>query len=136
YHEGPRQTTVAPTSKPPTVTGRFTVNFTAINLIYRPEMGNPKSRLFSSTERVFAKLLGQILKSSDIGPDFMNCSLSALRSLNEGKNTGVDTVCTYHKVATAPPFDPVHIYHKFLNETTGFTKMGAYNLDPNSLFVN
>ncbi|XP_058019095.1 mucin-16-like [Ahaetulla prasina] len=136
YHEAPPQTTVSPTSKPPVATECFTLNFTTKNLIYRPQMSNPKSKLFSSTQGVFSKLLGQILKASKIGPDLINCSLSTLRPVNQGKNTGVDSVCCYRKTATAPPFDRVNIYHKFINETNGFTKMERYNMDPDSLFVN
>ncbi|XP_015665431.1 mucin-16 [Protobothrops mucrosquamatus] len=136
YHEASPVTTVSPTSKPPVTTECFTVNFIATNLIYRPQMDNPKSKLFSSTQRVFGNLLGQILNASKIGPDFINCSLSTLRSVNQDKNTGVDSVCCYRKITTAPPFDRVNIYHKFVNETNGFTKIETYSLDPNSLFVN
>ncbi|XP_026554784.1 mucin-16 isoform X1 [Pseudonaja textilis] len=136
YHEESPQTTVSPTTKPPVATECFTLNFTTNNLIYRPQMSNPKSKLFSSAQAIYAKLLGQILKTSKIGPDFISCTLSTLRSVNQGKNTGIDSVCCYHKKATAPPFDRVNIYHKFINETNGFTKMERYSLDPNSLFVN
>lgn len=62
--------------------------------------------------------------------------LFLLRSVNQRKYTGIDSVCCYRKAATAPPFDPINIYQKFINETNHFTKMGRYNLDPNSLFVN
>ncbi|KAM3851209.1 mucin-16-like isoform 2-T2 [Vipera latastei] len=127
---------VSPTSKPPVPTECFTVNFIGTNLIYRPQMDNPKSKLFSSIQKVFSKLLGQILNTNNIGPELINCRLSTLRPVNQGKNTGVDSVCCYHKTATAPPFDRVNIYHKFLYETNGFTKMERYRLDPNSLFVN
>ncbi|XP_060550611.1 mucin-16 isoform X5 [Pantherophis guttatus] len=136
YHEAPPQTTLSPTSKLPAATECFTVNFTATNLIYRSEMANPTSRIFSTTQRFFDKLLGDILKKSDIGPDLINCRLSTLRSVNQRKYTGVDSVCCYRKAATAPTFDPINIYQKFINETNHFTKMGRYNLDPNSLFVN
>ncbi|KAM3855996.1 mucin-16-like isoform 6-T6 [Vipera latastei] len=136
YHEASPVTTVSPTSKPPVATECFTVNFIATNLIYRPQMDNPKSKLFSSTQRVFSKLLGQILDTSKIGPDLINCSLSALRTVNQGSSTGVDSVCCYRKIITAPPFDRVNTYRKFINETNGFTKMETYSLDPNSLFVN
>ncbi|XP_060550610.1 mucin-16 isoform X4 [Pantherophis guttatus] len=136
YHEAAPQTTVSPTSKPPVATECFTLNFTTNNLIYRQQMSNPKSKLYISTQRVFSKLLGQILKASKIGPDLINCSLSTLRPVNEGKNTGVNSVCCYRKTTSAPPFDRVNIYHKFRNETNSFTKMERYNLDPNSLFVN
>ncbi|XP_026550000.1 mucin-16-like, partial [Notechis scutatus] len=125
-----------PTTKPPVATECFTVNFTATNLIYRPQMADPTSKVFSSTQRFFVNLLGQILKTSKIGPYLISCSLSTLRSVNQGENTGIDSVCCYRKNATAPPFDRVQIYHKFVNETNGFTKMGRYSLDPNSLFVN
>ncbi|KAL7992941.1 hypothetical protein Chor_017197, partial [Crotalus horridus] len=136
YHEAPPATTVSPTSKPPVATECFTVNFIATNLIYRPQMDNPASRIFSSTQRFLVNLLGQILNTSKIGPDLINCSLSTLRSVNQGENTGVDSVCCYRKTTTAPPFDRVNIYRKFINETNGFTKMERYSLDPNSLFVN
>ncbi|XP_015666188.1 mucin-16 [Protobothrops mucrosquamatus] len=127
---------VSPTSKPPMATECFTVNFIATNLIYRPQMDNPKSKLFSSAQGVFGNLLGQILNTNNIGPELINCSISTLRSVNQGRNTGVDSVCCYGKTATAPPFDRVNIYRKFINETNGFTRMERYNLYPNSLFVN
>ncbi|ETE57374.1 Mucin-16, partial [Ophiophagus hannah] len=87
YHEESPQTTVSPTSKPPVATECFTLNFTTNNLNYRPQMSNPKSKLFSSTQGVFCKLiimkhhlrpLGDILKNSDIGSNLINCSLSTL----------------------------------------------------------
>ncbi|XP_039205402.1 mucin-16-like isoform X2 [Crotalus tigris] len=136
YHEASPATTLSPTSRPPGATECFTVNFIATNLIYRPQMANPTSRLFSSTQRFLINLLGDILKNSDIGRDLINCRLSTLRPVNQGEYTGVDSVCCYRKVAAAPPFDPINIYQKFVNETNHFTKMGRYNLDPNSLFVN
>uniref|UniRef100_A0A2D4L8G5 SEA domain-containing protein n=1 Tax=Micrurus spixii TaxID=129469 RepID=A0A2D4L8G5_9SAUR len=136
YHEAALQTTVSPTSKPPMATECFTLNFITNNLIYRPQMSNPKSKLFSSAQGVFCKLLGQILNASKIGPDLINCRLSTLRSVNQKRYSGVDSVCCYRKAATAPPFDPINIYQKFIDETNHFTKMGRYNLDPNSLFVN
>ncbi|XP_013914362.1 PREDICTED: mucin-16-like [Thamnophis sirtalis] len=136
YHEASPPTTVSPTPKPQVATDCFTLNFTTNNLKYRTQMSIPKSKLFSSTQRLFSKLLGDIWKNSDIGPDFINCSLSTLRSVNQGKNTGVDSVCCYRKTATTPPFNRVNIYRKFRTETNGFTKMERFNLDPDSLFVN
>ncbi|XP_013924289.1 PREDICTED: mucin-16-like, partial [Thamnophis sirtalis] len=125
-----------PTSKPPVATECFTVNFTVTNLVYRPQMADPTSRTFRSTQLLFVKLMGQILNTSKIGPDLINCSLSTLRPVNKGKNTGVNSVCCYRRNPTAALFDRVNIYHKFRNETNGFTKMKNYNLDPNSFFVN
>ncbi|XP_026549271.1 mucin-16-like, partial [Notechis scutatus] len=105
YHEASPQTTLPPTTKPPVATECFTVNCTATNLIYRPQMADPTSKVFSSTQRFFVNLLGQILKTSKIGPYLISCSLSTLRSVNQGENTGIDSVCCYRKNATAPPFD-------------------------------
>lgn len=53
-----------------------------------------------------------------------------------GAATKVDTICTYRRNSTSPPFDRVQVYDEIINQTQGFTKMGPYTLDKNSLFVD
>lgn len=62
------------------------------------------------------------------------CSISS--SMENGMATKVDTICTYRRNSTTPPFDRVKVYHEIINQTQGFTKMGPYTLKENSLYVN
>ncbi|XP_053158838.1 mucin-16-like isoform X2 [Hemicordylus capensis] len=123
-----------PTTAPPPAMEQFTINFTATNLKYKPEMGIPKSKLFNSTERTFTSLMGQMFPKSTIGPMFTGCNLTALRSVDA--NTGIDSICHYRRNSTAPPFDREKVYHEFVNMTKGFTRMGPYSLERDSLYVN
>lgn len=58
------------------------------------------------------------------------------RPVGRGDNTGVDAVCTYTKEPSAPGLDRVGLYHEVSNKTGGITRLGPYNLDRHSLYVN
>ncbi|XP_042334795.1 mucin-16 [Sceloporus undulatus] len=135
YNEAPVQTTVLPKTTP--MVEHFTMNFTITNLRYKPEMGIPNSKTFGATEMALTTLLGRMLsKSSVIGPRYLGCRLTTLRPIKHGDETGMDSICTCRKDSTSPIFDRVKVYHEIVNKTNGFTKMGPYKLDPDSLYVN
>nr|XP_020636845.1 mucin-16-like [Pogona vitticeps] len=137
YHEPPiEQQGFIPLSNRPAGIEQFTTNFSVINLRYRPAMSDPRSTIFDSTQQVFTTLMGRTFKTSSIGPAFMRCNVTTLRSLSAGTGTGVDSVCAYRREATAPSFDRLAVYHEVVNKTQGFTKLGPYELDKTSLFVN
>ncbi|XP_061457837.1 mucin-16-like [Rhineura floridana] len=136
YHELPHQLGLVTTPSPKPASEQFTANFTVTNLRYKPEMTDPHSKTFLSTEKVLSTLLGQILEKSSIGPAHAGCNLIALSSLDDGMSTAVDMICTYRKDAAAPLFDRVKVYHELINTTNGFANIGPYKLDKNSLYVN
>nr|XP_028569881.1 LOW QUALITY PROTEIN: mucin-16 [Podarcis muralis] len=136
YHEPSRQPDLVPTPPHPPASERFTTNFTLTNLRYKAEMGDPSSKAFTSTQRVVTTLLGQMLRESSVGDAYSGCNVTALRSSNGGTATAVDTVCSYQRDVMAPQFDRVKVYQELINMTNGFTKMGPYTLDKDSLYVN
>ncbi|KAH0625905.1 hypothetical protein JD844_034274, partial [Phrynosoma platyrhinos] len=114
----------------------FAVNFTVTNLRYKPAMGIPHSKAFNATEMILTTLLGRMFNRSTLGPAFRGCEVTTLRPMKHGDETGMDFICTYRKDSASPVFDRVKVYHEMVNKTNGFTKMGPYKLDPNSLYVN
>ncbi|XP_054835651.1 mucin-16-like, partial [Eublepharis macularius] len=135
YHESPHRPASVPTTPAKPTSEEFTVNFTVTNLKYKPEMADPSSKVFTSTNRTFTTLLGRMLQKI-LGPAFAACSVTVLRSMNGGMATGVDSVCTYKSDSTAPQFDQVSVHRDLTNETNGFTQMRTYSLDRSSLCVN
>ncbi|XP_030396665.1 mucin-16 [Gopherus evgoodei] len=136
YNEAPALPTVLPTSAPVPAIERFTVNFTITNLKYNSQLGTPHSTQFNATEKALISLLNPILNNSSIGPAYIKCEVTAYRLVRAGNDTGVDAVCTYRRDSTTPPFDRVGVYHEIQNKTNGITKLGPYNLDKDSLYVN
>ncbi|KAF7235262.1 Mucin-16 [Varanus komodoensis] len=134
YSEGPAETTAFPMAT--RAVEHFTVNFTVTNLNYKPEMGTPNSSAFNATERALTALLGRILTSSSIGSAFVGCKVTSLSSLNNGDETGMDAVCAFQSDPTTPIFDRVKVYHELVNKTKGFSKMGPYDLERHSLYIN
>ncbi|XP_062815960.1 mucin-16 [Anolis carolinensis] len=137
YNEGYLQTTVSPKTTPTTTVAHFMANLTVTNLRFKPEMGIYHSKTFNATERPLLILLGRMLNQSNvIGSRYLGCQVTTFRPLNHGEETGMDAVCTYRNDSAAPAFDRVQVHHELVNKTSGFTKMGPYKLDPNSLYVN
>ncbi|XP_071885379.1 mucin-16 [Anas platyrhynchos] len=128
----------APTHPPTTTAGpeRFTINFTITNLPYDSNLATPNSARLNTTRRVMTTLLNRLLKDSSIGPAFLACGTTAFRPVGRGDNTGVDAVCTYTKEPSAPGLDRVGLYHEVSNKTGGISRLGPYNLDRDSLYVN
>lgn len=51
-------------------------------------------------------------------------------------NTGVDTICSYGNGSQVPKFNQAKVYQELKNMTNGITKLGIYNLDNKSLYIN
>ncbi|KFV49913.1 Mucin-16, partial [Tyto alba] len=115
--------------------GHFTVNFTVTNLLYTPTLGNPNSKKFIATKKTLTYLLDHVLKNSSISPAYTGCAVVALRSKDKD-DTGVDAICSYRDEPSDPKFNKVTIYHELSNMTNGITKMGHYNLNRQSLYIN
>lgn len=58
------------------------------------------------------------------------------RSEKNGAATGVDTICTYYHDPMSPPLDRKQLYQEVAQLTNGISKLGPYNLDRDSLYVN
>uniref|UniRef100_A0A670K312 SEA domain-containing protein n=1 Tax=Podarcis muralis TaxID=64176 RepID=A0A670K312_PODMU len=114
--------TPAQTTTPIPGVEQFTVNFTVTNLKYREEMGQPNSTVFNTTERALIAL-GRFLSNSSI------VFLQWEHTLQVGLHG-------FFPYVMAPQFDRVKVYQELINMTNGFTKMGPYTLDKDSLYVN
>ncbi|XP_053869902.1 mucin-16 [Malaclemys terrapin pileata] len=136
YNEAPALPTVLPISTPAPAIEHFTVNFTITNFKYDAQLGSPHSARFKATEKALISLLNPIFGSSSIGPDYIRCEVTAYSPVENGDGTHVDALCTYRNDSTRPKFDRAKVYHELSNKTGDITKLGPYNLDNSSLYVN
>uniref|UniRef100_K7FBE6 SEA domain-containing protein n=1 Tax=Pelodiscus sinensis TaxID=13735 RepID=K7FBE6_PELSI len=124
------------TQSPLPATELFTLNFTLTNLQYTPDLGNPGSPKFTSTQKIMLHYMDFLLTNSSIGPAYTDCKIMAFRSVMNRDDTGVDAVCSYRNDPTAPTFDRVKVYRELSSMTKNITQLGPYNLDKKSLYVN
>ncbi|KFP21299.1 Mucin-16, partial [Egretta garzetta] len=124
------------TQSPGPVTEQFTLNFTIINLRFTTDLGTPNSAKFNSTEKIMQHYIDPLLQKSSIGPYFTGCKVTGFRSVRNRDNTGVDAICNYGNSSQAPKFDQARVYQELRSMTNGITKLGIYNLDNKSLYVN
>ncbi|NWY61419.1 MUC16 protein, partial [Chionis minor] len=117
-------------------TGTFTVNFTITNLRYSSHLRNPYSAKFSATSRVLTAVLDQLFKKTSIHSVYTGCKMMAFRPAQKMEDTGVDAACTYKTDSAASQLDRVILYHEVSNKTNGFTNLGIYSLDQESLYIN
>ncbi|XP_025047428.1 mucin-16 [Alligator sinensis] len=139
YNEAPALPTTLPTTTLAAAVEHFTVNFTITNLQYTSTLGTPHSQKFNATERILTHLLDPIFRESSIGPAYTSCRVTAFRrDLGTGarNNIHVDAVCTYRRDSTSLKFDRVKVYQELSNKTKGITRLGPYNLNNTSLYVN
>ncbi|XP_010347904.3 mucin-16 [Saimiri boliviensis] len=113
----------------------FTLNFTITNLQYEENMW-PGSRKFNATERVLQGLLRPLFKYTSVGPLYSGCRLTLLRSEKDGEATRVDAICTHRPDPTGPGLDREQLYLELSQLTHGFTELGPYALNRDSLYVN
>ncbi|NXG02593.1 MUC16 protein, partial [Sakesphorus luctuosus] len=116
--------------------GHFTMNFTITNLMFTRDLEAPSSAKFRSTERIMQHYIHPLLQRSSVGPQFSGCRVTGFRSMKKRESTGVNTICSYTNSSQVPKFDSAEIYQELRNMTSGFTKLGIYNLDSKSLYVN
>ncbi|XP_075632386.1 mucin-16 [Balearica regulorum gibbericeps] len=115
---------------------QFTLNFTITNLRFTTDLGTPNSAKFNSTEKIMQHYIDPLLQKSSIGPYFTGCKVTGFRSVRNTDNTGVDTICSYGNGSQVPKFDQAKVYQELRNMTNGITKLGIYNLDNKSLYIN
>ncbi|XP_006898868.1 PREDICTED: mucin-16-like [Elephantulus edwardii] len=115
----------------------FTLNFTISNLRYSPDMGNPSSAIFNSTERVLQHLLRPLFQKSSLGPFYSGCRLISLRpEKDSAATTRVDAICTYYPEPVSRTLDREQLYWELSQLTQGISHLGPYTLDRDSLYVN
>ncbi|XP_060039999.1 mucin-16-like isoform X2 [Erinaceus europaeus] len=114
----------------------FTLNFTLTNLFFVPDMAQPGSTVFTSTQRTLTRLLGPLFKNTSVGSLFAGCRVTLLRPEKHKSGTRVDAVCTYRPDPLGPGLDREQLFWELSRETHGVTQLGFYTLDPNSLYVN
>ncbi|KFU93143.1 Mucin-16, partial [Chaetura pelagica] len=115
---------------------QFTLNFTVTNLMFTTDLRTPNSAKFRSTEKIMQHYINPLLQKSSIGPYFIGCKVTGFRSERNRDNTGVDSICSYGNRSQMPKFDQTKVYQELRNMTNGITKLGIYNLDNKSLYVN
>ncbi|KGL96591.1 Mucin-16, partial [Charadrius vociferus] len=115
---------------------QFTLNFTITNLRFTTDLGTPSSVKFNSTEKIMQHYIDPLLQKSSIGPYFTGCKVIGFRSVRNRDNTGVDTICNYGNGSQVPKFDQAKVYQELRSMTNGITKLGIYNLDNKSLYIN
>ncbi|XP_074707348.1 mucin-16 [Strix uralensis] len=147
------------TQSPGPVTEQFTLNFTITNLRFTTDLGTPNSARFNSTEKIMQHYFAALFRKSSIGPYFTGCKVTGfrspyhynkasmhfcmklhdiqfLRSVKNRDNTGVDTICSYGNGSQVPKFDQAKVYQELRSMTNSITKLGIYNLDSKSLYIN
>ncbi|XP_042650204.1 mucin-16 [Tyto alba] len=124
------------TQSPGLVIEQFTLNFTITNLRFTTDLGIPNSAKFSSTEKIMQHYIDPLLQKSSIGPYFTGCKVTGFRSVRNMDNTGVDTICSYGNGSQVPKFDQAKVYEELRSMTNSITKLGIYNLDNKSLYIN
>ncbi|KFP00687.1 Mucin-16, partial [Calypte anna] len=124
------------TQSPGLITEQFTLNFTVTNLRFTTDLGTPNSAKFKSTEKIMQHYIDPLLQKSNIGPHFTGCKVTGFRSVRNRDNTGVDYICSYGDGSQIPNFDQAKVYQELRSMTNGITKLGIYNLDNKSLYVN
>ncbi|KAK4808030.1 hypothetical protein QYF61_017050 [Mycteria americana] len=138
YNEPHSLSLVKPTTtqSPGPITEQFTLNFTIVNLRFTTDLGTPNSAKFNSTEKIMEHYIDALLQKSRIGPYFTGCKVIGFRSVRNRDNTGVDTICNYGNDFQVPQFDEAKVYQELSSMTNGITKLGIYNLDNKSLYIN
>ncbi|XP_006877625.1 PREDICTED: mucin-16 [Chrysochloris asiatica] len=114
----------------------FTLNFTISNLRYSPDMGDPSSATFNSTEKILQHLLTPLFQKSSLGPVYLGCRLISLRPEKDRTATRVDAICSYHPAPEGYSLDRERLYWELSQLTQGITQVGLYTLDKDSLSVN
>ncbi|KFZ46614.1 Mucin-16, partial [Antrostomus carolinensis] len=124
------------TQNPGPITEQFTLNFTVTNLRFTADLGTPNSAKFNSTEKIMQHYIDPLLQKSSIGPYFTGCKVAGFWSVRNRDNTGVDTICSYGNGSQVPTFNPAKVYQELRSMTKGITKLGIYDLDNKSLYIN
>ncbi|KAL2295004.1 hypothetical protein Nmel_018148 [Mimus melanotis] len=124
------------TQSPGANTEHFTLNLTITNLMFTTDLQTPNSRKFRSAEKIMKHYIDPLLQKSSIGPHFSGCKVTGFRPGKNKDSTGVDTICSYGKGSQVPRFNPSEVYQELRRMTSGITKLGIYNLDNKSLYVN
>ncbi|KAM4889364.1 mucin-16-like [Thomomys bottae] len=114
----------------------FTLNFTIMNLQYTADMKHRGSAKFNTTEAILQRMLGPVFTNTNIGPQYSGCQLSSLRPEKDGSATSIHMICTHHSKPTSTRLDRKRLYWELSHETKGITRLGAFILDRNSLYVN
>ncbi|XP_015507048.1 mucin-16 [Parus major] len=124
------------TQSPGAIMENFTLNFTITNLMFTTDLETPNSRKFQSAEKIMKHYIDSLLQKSSIGPHFTGCKVTGFRPGKNRDSTGVDTICGYRNGSQVPKFHPAEVYQELRRMTNGITRLGIYDLDNKSLYVN
>ncbi|NXW24675.1 MUC16 protein, partial [Circaetus pectoralis] len=123
--------------------GHFTVNFTVTNLLYTSALQNPNSKKFIATKKTLTYLVSvsqvPLVAMSLLVLLFIHCNLTGFLSWqldHDRDDTGVDAICSYRDEPSDRKFNRVIVYHELSNMTNGITKLGHYNLNSQSLYID
>nr|XP_038938731.1 mucin-16 [Rattus norvegicus] len=110
----------------------FTINFTISNLPYSADM-DYSSALFNSTESTLQHMLRPLFQNISFNS---SCKLASLRPRKNQNSTRVNIICSYQNDSAHPALHIQELYSELSHLTHGFTQLGNYTLDKDSLYVN
>ncbi|XP_048953593.1 mucin-16 isoform X2 [Canis lupus dingo] len=136
----PSETSAAPISSSPTVSGPdlvpFTLNFTITNLHYTEDMQLIGSAKFNKIEKILQNLFRPLFKNTTVGSFYSGCRLTSLRPEKAGAATHVNAICFRRLEPAGPGLDREQLYWELSRLTHGVTWLGHYTLEQDSLCVN
>ncbi|XP_055975686.1 mucin-16-like [Sorex fumeus] len=128
--------TVPVSTTPGPILVTFTLNFTITNLPYVEDMNRPDSIIFNNTERILQQLLLPLFRNTSLGPRYNGCRLTQSRPEKNGQATRVDLICTQLPDPSGAALDQERLYWEMSRQTGGFSQLGPYMLDRDSLYIN
>ncbi|XP_061457838.1 mucin-16-like [Rhineura floridana] len=113
----------------------FTVSFTTTNLPYTAEMEDSNSDVYWHTKISMESKLSQLYRRSDLGTDFIHCSVENFSPTGQKNQTAVGSVCTF-AMHSSRSFNKALVYDVFKNQTGKAGLLGKYTLEDGSLLVS
>lgn len=94
---------------------------------------NYSSAMFNSTESVLQHLFTPLFQNISFNS---SCRLISLRPEKNQNSTSVNVICSYQHDSALPELHTQELYSELSHLTHGFTQLGNYTLEKDSLSVN
>ncbi|XP_055514216.1 mucin-16-like [Leucoraja erinacea] len=113
----------------------FNVTFVITNLASTANLQDSNSPLHKSAASIIVFQLEELFRKSNIKNSFSSCRHISFSTANI-QDTRVQANCTFKNDSDPQEVNKVTVYHELRDNTDGISKLGAYKLDSNSLYVN
>ncbi|XP_032902718.1 mucin-16-like [Amblyraja radiata] len=113
----------------------FNVTFVITNLASTANLQDSNSPLYKSAASIIVFQLEKLFPKSNIKKSFSSCRVISFSTTNI-QDTRVQANCIFKNDSDPQEVNKVTVYHEFRDNTNGISKLGAYKLDSNSLYVN